>query len=140
MDSFDTANLVSKITSSFKFRNTIVAKCIVGTYKRIAATLLTVSAFPSSGLAQAALPPPLGGARVTGQITGLVGSNLQLSLRSGRTVTVNLRSAQAHDLVPRLYVGEFVQVQGSLTAPAALTAASVMRAKSAPAAWSADIP
>jgi hypothetical protein len=112
----------------------------LGPCKRIAATLLALSAFPAASLAQAALPAPLGGARVTGQITGLVGSNLQLSLRSGRTVTVNLRSAQAHDLVPRLYVGEFVQVQGSLTAPATLTAASVMRAKSAPAAWSADIP
>ncbi len=104
------------------------------------AALLALTAFPAPGLAQSALPAPLGGARVTGQVTGLVGSILQLSLRGGRTITVNLRAAELHDLVPRLYLGEFVQVQGSLTAPATLAAASVMRAKSAPAAWAADIP
>jgi hypothetical protein len=85
-------------------------------------------------------PAPLGGGMVTGQITGLVGPTLQITLRSGRTMTINLRTARAHDLVPPIYLGEFVQVQGKITGPGAMTAAAVMRAKSAPAAWFPDTP
>jgi hypothetical protein len=77
---------------------------------------------------------------VTGQITGLVGSALQLKLRSGRTVAVNLHVARAHAMVPMLYAGEFVQVQGTMTGSGRMTAAAVERAKSAPAVWHADIP
>jgi hypothetical protein len=55
-------------------------------------------------------------------------------------VAVNLRVAKAHDLVPQVYPGEFLQIQGSVTGPGTMSAAAVMRAKSAPSAWPADIP
>jgi hypothetical protein len=114
---------------------------------RLSPILLAAAAFclPFSAGAQAPFipsrvpPPPMGGAMVTGQISAIVGSNLQLILRNGRSLTVNLRAARAHDLVPPIYQGEFVQVQGTRTADG-LTAAALMRAKSAPAAWPADTP
>jgi len=106
--------------------------------------LIATSSLPA--VAEAILIPsaapvaPLGGARVTGEITGIIGSGIQLKLRTGRTMAINLRTAKAHDLVPQLYAGELVQVQGHLTSHTAMVAAAVMRAKSAPAAWSPDIP
>jgi hypothetical protein len=90
--------------------------------------------------AASAQPAPMGGARVTGRVTAMVGPTLQITRRDGRTVAVNLRAAKAHDLVPQVYPGEFLQIQGSVTGPGTMSAAAVMRAKSAPAAWPADIP
>ncbi len=82
----------------------------------------------------------MGGARVTGRVTAMVGPTVQITRRDGRTVAVNLRVAKAHDLVPQVYPGEFLQIQGSVTGPGTMSAAAVMRAKSAPSAWPADIP
>ncbi len=83
---------------------------------------------------------PIGGARVTGQVMGLTGSQLQLRLRSGRSVSINIRTAEARGMMPMIYQGEFLQVQGSMAGHGSMTAASVIRAKSAPAVWSPDIP
>jgi hypothetical protein len=85
-------------------------------------------------------PAPLGGARVTGQVASIVGPTLLLMLRNGRTIAVNLRAAEARGNVPQIYPGEFLQVQGSPNGQGKITAAAVMRAKSAPARWSPDIP
>lgn len=111
-----------------------------------AVTLLAVALLSTPVMAQApylpsaVAPAPLGGAKVTGQITGIVGPTLQLTLRDGRIMAINLRSARAHSLVPPIYPGEFLQVQGRLTGPATMVASAAMRAKSAPAAWPPDIP
>jgi hypothetical protein len=87
------------------------------------------------------LPPaPLGGARVSGQVASIVGPTLLLTLRSGHTMAVNLRVAEARGNVPQIYAGEFLQVQGSTAGTGKLTAVAVIRAKSAPAAWLPDIP
>jgi hypothetical protein len=106
----------------------------------VIATLPFSAHGPAALAAELKLPPPLGGARVTGQVMGLVGSALQLKLRSGRTVAINLHAARAHAMVPMLYAGEFVQVQGTMTGHGTMTAAAVERAKSAPAVWYPDIP
>jgi hypothetical protein len=108
----------------------------------LVACLLVFTSVYAAGWAQTTFgpPAPMGGARVTGRVTARVGPTLQITLRSGRTVAVNLRAAQAHDLVPLIYPGEFLQIQGSLTGPGTMNAAAVMRAKSAPSAWPADIP
>jgi hypothetical protein len=82
----------------------------------------------------------MGGARVTGRVTAMIGPTVQITRRDGRTVAVNLRAAKARDLVPQVYPGEFLQIQGSVTGPGTMMAAAVMRAKSAPSAWPADIP
>ncbi len=113
---------------------------------RLGAALL--SAFVMASLASAQtpyipsnLPPaPLGGARVTGQVASIVGPTLLLTLRNGRTMAVNLRIAEARGNVPQFYPGEFLQVQGSPNGQGKMTAAAVIRAKSAPARWSPDIP
>jgi len=86
-----------------------------------------------------ALPPPLGGSMVTGEVTGLDKTFLRLALRNGQAVVVDFRTAAANHLVPPLYMGEFIQVQGNLTGAGTMTAAAVARAKSAPATWSPDI-
>jgi len=86
------------------------------------------------------LPAPLGGARATGQVASIAGPTLLLTLRNGHTMVINLRVAEARGNVPQIYPGEFLQVQGRLAGPGKVTAAAVMRAKSAPAAWSPDIP
>ncbi len=83
---------------------------------------------------------PIGGARVTGQVTGLTGSELRLMLRSGRSVSINIRTAEARGMVPMIYKGEFLQVQGSMAGQSSMTAASVIRAKASPSVWSPDIP
>jgi hypothetical protein len=112
----------------------------------LAAALLGVSVLASSAHAQApyvpsnVLPAPLGGARVTGQVASIVGPTLLLAVRNGRTMAINLRTAEAHGNVPQIYPGEFLQVQGSLAGQGKMVAAAVMRAKSAPARWSPDIP
>jgi len=112
----------------------------------LAAALPCLFAMASLAEAQApyipvtAPPAPLGGARVTGQAASIVGPTLLLALRNGRTMAINLRIAEAHGNVPQIYAGEFLQVQGSLGEPGKMTAAAVMRAKSAPAAWAPDIP
>jgi hypothetical protein len=111
----------------------------------LAAALAFLLAAPHAVRAQAVFmpsrvpPAPLGGGRVTGRITAIVGATMQLALRNGNTVAINLRAARAHGRIPLIYAGELVEVQGTLTAGRAMTAAAVMRAKSAPAAWSPDI-
>jgi hypothetical protein len=102
-----------------------------------AALLVFTSLLSAAGWAK---PAPMGGARVTGRVTAMVGPTVQITRRDGRTVAVNLRVAKAHDLVPQVYPGEFLQIQGSVTGPGTMSAAAVMRAKSAPSAWPADIP
>jgi hypothetical protein len=110
----------------------------------LAASLL--AAPPVPGQAQAIFTPspvpprPMGGARVTGQVIGLTGSTARLALRHGRTMVIHLRAAMAAHLVPQIYLGEFLVVQGSLAAPTTMNAAAVTRAKSVPAAWVPDIP
>lgn len=84
-------------------------------------------------------PVPLGGARLTGEITAIVGPTIRLALRNGSTVTINLRAARSRGKIPVIYAGELIEVQGTLTTGRTMVAAAVMRAKSAPAAWSADI-
>jgi hypothetical protein len=112
----------------------------------LAAACLCVSVMASQAYAQAPYvpsnvpPAPLGGMRVTGQAVSIVGPKLQLALRNGRTMAINLRIAEARGNVPQIYAGEFLQVQGRLAGPGKITAAAVMRAKSAPAAWSPDTP
>jgi hypothetical protein len=111
-----------------------------------AAVLFLSTSQPFPAVAEAVFVPPhvtvapIGGARVTGQVMGLTGSELQLRLRSGRSVSVNIRTAEAHGNMPMIYKGEFLQIQGSMAGHGSMTAASVIRAKSAPAAWSPDIP
>ena len=85
------------------------------------------------------LPAPLGGVRVTGQVTAIVGPTLRLALRNGGTVAINLRAAQSRGRLPLIYAGELVEVQGTRTAGRTINATAVMRAKSAPAKWPADI-
>jgi hypothetical protein len=87
----------------------------------------------------AVAPAPLGGARVTGKITAIAGPTIQLALRNGGTMAINLRVARSRGKVPMIYAGELVEVQGTLGAGRTITAAAVMRAKSVPAAWSPDI-
>jgi hypothetical protein len=43
-------------------------------------------------------------------------------------------------MVPMIYKGEFLQVQGSMAGQSSMTAASVIRAKASPSVWSPDIP
>jgi len=108
--------------------------------------MLCVSTLASLAYAQApyvpsnVLPAPLGGVRVTGRVESLVGPTLLLTLRNGRRMAINLRIAEARGNVPQIYAGEFLQVQGSPAGQGKMTAAAVIRAKSAPAAWSPDIP
>jgi hypothetical protein len=112
----------------------------------LAAALIGVCGMTSLAQAQAPyipskmLPAPLGGARATGEVASIAGPTLLLTLRNGHTMAINLRVAEARGNVPQIYPGEFLQVQGRLAGPGKLTAAAVMRAKSAPAAWSPDIP
>jgi hypothetical protein len=112
----------------------------------LTATFLCVCAMDSLAYAQAPyvpsnIPPaPLGGTRMTGQVASIVGPTLLLMLRNGRTMAINLRIAEARGNVPQIYPGEFLQVLGSPTGQGRMTAAAVMRAKSAPARWSPDIP
>jgi len=125
----------------FGIMNTYVsAAAFLERRKILVAALLVFSVLPLAGRAQSAAPAPMGGARVTGRVTGMVGPTVQITRRDGRTVAVNLRVAKAHDLVPQVYPGEFLQIQGSMTGAGTMTAAAVMRAKSAPSAWPADIP
>jgi hypothetical protein len=113
---------------------------------KLAASLLCVSVMASLANAQAPYipsnvpPAPIGGVRVTGQVASIVGPTLLLMLRNGRILAINLRIAEARGNVPQIYPGEFLQVQGSPTGQGKITAAAVMRAKSAPARWSLDIP
>jgi len=110
------------------------------------AVLCCLAALASAAHAQAPfvpsnLPPaPLGGARVSGQVASIVGPTLLLRLRNGHTMSINLRSAEAHGNVPQIYPGEYLQVQGSAAGTGKMTAAAVVRAKAAPAAWPPDIP
>jgi hypothetical protein len=82
---------------------------------------------------------PLGGARVTGKVTVNTGASVQIELRDGRSVTVDLNAARKNHLIAPVFVGEFLVVQGSLSG-ALMTAVSASRAKSNPAAWMPDIP
>ncbi len=82
---------------------------------------------------------PLGGARVTGEVTALSATTAQLALRNGQSITVNLKTAQANHLVGAIFVGDLVVVQGSLSG-GVITAISAHRAKSNPDAWMQDIP
>ena len=87
----------------------------------------------------AARPAPLGGAMATGRVAAVQGTSVLLQLRTGDTLTIDLRGAQAHHLAVTIYLGEFLQVQGELIGAGILSALSVSRAKAAPSAWSADI-
>jgi hypothetical protein len=82
---------------------------------------------------------PLGGARITGKVTVYTGTALQLELRDGRSVTVDLNAAQQHHLLGPIVVGEFLVVQGSLSG-GLMNAVAAFRAKSNPNAWMSDIP
>ncbi len=110
------------------------------------ATLVLAAALPVAAGAQApyippsAPPAPLGGARVTGEATSINGNTLELTLRGGQTIQVDLSGARATSSVPPIYPGEFLQVQGKLVGTSVLTAVAVTHAKSAPAAWSPDVP
>jgi hypothetical protein len=119
---------------------TIVRQAVLTVALGMAATLPVSARAEHIIVPSSKLPAPLGGAMVTGQIKGLVGSALQIKLRNGRTVAINLHAARAHAMVPMLYQGEFVQVQGTMTGQGKMTATVVERAKSAPAVWHADIP
>jgi len=82
---------------------------------------------------------PLGGAQVTGQVTSYTGTAAQLALRNGKSITVDLNTAQKNHLAVPIYVDEFLLVQGSLSG-GLMTAVSVSRAKSNPNAWMPDVP
>jgi hypothetical protein len=94
---------------------------------------------PAHAQAPVAIPAPLGGGRAIGQVTGLTGSTLQLTLRTGRIIVINLRAALASHLVPRIVKGEFLMVQGKPEGAGRMDALAIVRAKSAPAAWPPDI-
>jgi hypothetical protein len=98
----------------------------------------------SAGADQIFVPPPvadapLGGARVTGQVTAITGSTLQLALRGNRTISVDLTSVRENHKVGPIMVGEFLQVQGRLSG-ATLNAMAAVRSKSEPSVWAPDIP
>jgi len=82
---------------------------------------------------------PLGGARITGKVTVHTGTAVQLELRDGRSITVDLNAAQQNHLVGQIFVGEFLVVQGNLSG-GLMTAVAASRAKSNPDAWMPDIP
>jgi hypothetical protein len=124
-----------------RFRSDAIARQAGLALALCVAAALPVAARAEPVIVPSSKPPaPLGGAMVTGQVEGLAGSALQLRLRNGRTVAINLHVARSHAMVPMLYEGEFVQVQGTMTSPGKMTAAVVERAKSAPAVWHPDIP
>ncbi len=81
----------------------------------------------------------LGRRQGIGQVTGLTGSTLQLTLRTGRIIVINLRAALASHLVPRIVKGEFLMVQGKPEGAGRMDALAIVRAKSAPVAWPPDI-
>ena len=108
-----------------------MACCVIG---------LPVTAVADPVFVPSATPTaPLGGARVSGEVTAINATTAQLALRDGRSITVNLKAAQANHLVGVILVGDFVVVQGSLSG-GLLTAISAHRAKSNPDAWMPDIP
>ncbi len=112
--------------------------CKVG----VACGLLVLPLIAGAGdviIPASAAAAPLGGARVTGKVTVYTGTAVQLTLRDGRSVTVDLNSAQQHHLLGQIVVGEFLVVQGSLSG-GLMTAVSAFRAKSNPNAWMPDIP
>jgi hypothetical protein len=82
---------------------------------------------PESAASIAAAPP--GGARVTGKVTASTGTAIQLELRDGSSVTIDLIAAQEKHLIGRIIVGEFLVVQGSLSG-GLMTAVAAYRASS----------
>ena len=84
------------------------------------------------------LPPPLGGSRASGKILRVQGVDLDLSLRSGAVLEVDLTQAITNHLAAIPYVGEFVQVEGQLSSQGRFQAQSIRRIKGAPASWEPD--
>jgi hypothetical protein len=108
----------------------------------VSCTLLAVSLMVGADEVSIPIPgesTPLGGARLTGKVTVYTGTAVQLELRDGRSVTVDLNAAQKNHLLGTVVVGEFLLVQGTLSGNF-MTAVSASRAKSNPNAWMPDIP
>jgi hypothetical protein len=114
-----------------------------GSYLTILTGLLMILALSGAGLAQAVFgppPAPLGGTRVTGQVAAVKATSLLLTMRSGRSLTIDLRDARASHMVPPVHAGEFVQVQGTPAGAGSMKAAAVAHATSAQSAWAPDVP
>jgi hypothetical protein len=118
---------------------------IVTALSAIGLTVSSASAFSvsttlfakSTTLVQAA---PAFAGRYSGKIESVDGANVKLRLRSGQILYVDISPAVKKHLATVGVVGQFLQVEGALTAPSMLSAQVVRRVKGDPAGWASDSP
>jgi hypothetical protein len=78
------------------------------------------------------------GPRIFGTVTSVTGDKIDVRLRSGRSVTVDLTDALKNFQTVIPYVGEYVLVQGT-TGPGGTLAATAMTRAKGPETWGADV-
>ncbi len=108
-----------------------------------AAQPLVAPGATSQALVQANTPAASGsgspvGPRIFGTVTSVTGDQIDVQLRSGKTVSVDLADARKNFLALTPNVGENVEVRGSIGSGGSLTATSMVRAKTPPT-WGPDV-
>jgi hypothetical protein len=115
-------------------------KVYVGSYKMLSIFGPKTAATPVAALPPAPQTPALDntpGSQIFGTITGVNGVLVDVRLRSGRTVSVDLTDAFAQFLSVIPVIGENVMVTGTVASNGSLLASTMQRAKE-PETWGPD--